>query len=127
MSPWTQVALLTRREFVQRVASRAFRVTISLLTVAILAVGPIVNLVAGGPAEARSQIGRRAPQVGARQPPPPGADGGGRGAGPGLHAHAAQAHQAADDAQPGKRPRAPGAQPALGQRLGRSISEGSGI
>jgi len=52
MSLWTQVALLARREFVQRVTSKAFRVTMSLLTVAILAVGPIVSLVAGGPAEA---------------------------------------------------------------------------
>jgi ABC-2 type transport system permease protein len=52
MSPWTQVALLARREFGQRVASKAFRVTMSLLTIAILAVGPIVSLIAGGPAEA---------------------------------------------------------------------------
>jgi len=52
MSLWTQVALLARREFVQRVTSKAFRVTMPLLTVAILAVGPIVSLVAGGPAEA---------------------------------------------------------------------------
>jgi len=52
MSLWTQVALLARREFVQRVTSKAFRVTMSLLTVAILAVGPIVSLVAGAPAEA---------------------------------------------------------------------------
>jgi ABC-2 type transport system permease protein len=51
MSPWTQVALLARREFVQRVTSKAFKVTMSLLTVAILAVGPIVSLIGGGPAE----------------------------------------------------------------------------
>jgi len=52
MSLWIQVALLARREFVQRVTSKAFRVTMPLLAVAILAVGPIVSLVAGGPAEA---------------------------------------------------------------------------
>ena len=52
MNLWAQVALLARREFVQRVTSKAFRVTMPLLTVAILAVGPIVSLVAGGPAEA---------------------------------------------------------------------------
>ena len=52
MNLWAQVALLARREFVQRVTSKAFRVTMLLLTVAILAVGPIVSLVAGGPAEA---------------------------------------------------------------------------
>ncbi len=52
MSPWTQIALLAKREFLQRVTSKPFIITMSLLTVAILAVGPVVSLLADGVDEA---------------------------------------------------------------------------
>lgn len=47
MSPWSQVALLAKRDFTERATSKPFLITMSLLVVAILAVGPIVNLLAG--------------------------------------------------------------------------------
>ncbi len=52
MSPWRQVALLAKRDFTERATSKPFLITMSLLVVAILAVGPIVNLVLGDEAEA---------------------------------------------------------------------------
>ena len=52
MSPWKQVALLAKREFKERATSKPFLITMSLLVVAILAVGPIVNLLSGDEAEA---------------------------------------------------------------------------
>ena len=52
MSPWSQVALLAKRDFTERATSKPFLITMSLLVVAILAVGPIVNLLAGGDEEA---------------------------------------------------------------------------
>ena len=51
MSPWRQVALLAKRDFTERATSRPFLITMSLLVVAILAVGPIVNLLSGDGAE----------------------------------------------------------------------------
>ena len=52
MSPWRQVALLAKREFKERAMSKPFLITMSLLVVAIIAVGPIVNLLSGGEDEA---------------------------------------------------------------------------
>ena len=52
MSPWKQVALLAKREFKERATSKPFIITMSLLVVAILAVGPIVNMLSGDEAEA---------------------------------------------------------------------------
>jgi len=52
MSPWRQVALLAKRDFTERATSKPFLITMSLLVVAIIAVGPIVNLVSGGEDEA---------------------------------------------------------------------------
>jgi len=52
MSPWKQVALLAKREFKERATSKPFLITMSLLVVAILAVGPIVNMLSGDEAEA---------------------------------------------------------------------------
>ena len=48
MSPWGQVALLAKREFLERIRSKPFIVTMSLLVVAILAIGPIVSRFSGG-------------------------------------------------------------------------------
>lgn len=52
MSPWRQVALLAKRDLTERATSKPFLITMSLLVVAILAVGPIVNLLSGGEDEA---------------------------------------------------------------------------
>ncbi len=52
MSPWRQVALLAKRDFTERATSKPFLITMSLLVVAIIAVGPIVNLLSGGEDEA---------------------------------------------------------------------------
>ena len=52
MSPWRQVALLAKRDFTERATSKPFLITMSLLVVAILAVGPIVNLLSGDEDEA---------------------------------------------------------------------------
>jgi len=52
MSPWRQVALLAKRDFTERATSKPFLITMSLLIVAILAVGPIVNLLSGDETEA---------------------------------------------------------------------------
>lgn len=52
MSPWRQVALLAKRDFMERATSKPFLITMSLLVVAILAVGPIVNLLSGDEDEA---------------------------------------------------------------------------
>ncbi|MDK1102369.1 MAG: ABC transporter permease [Actinomycetota bacterium] len=45
MSPWTQIWLIARREFAERGRSKPFVVTMAILTVAILAIGPVSNLV----------------------------------------------------------------------------------
>ncbi len=52
MNRWRQVAILAKREFATRATSKPFLVTMGLLVLAILAVGPIVSLLAGGEAEA---------------------------------------------------------------------------
>ena len=43
MSSWKQVALLAKREFKERATSKPFLITMSILVLAILAVGPAVN------------------------------------------------------------------------------------
>lgn len=48
MKPWRQVALLAKREFLERARSKPFIITMTLLAVAILAIGPAVNLLSGG-------------------------------------------------------------------------------
>jgi ABC-2 type transport system permease protein len=65
MRPWTQVVLLAKREFIQRVTSKTFMVTMAMLTLAILAVGPIAGLVTGGPTEATNigLVGQEPPSV----------------------------------------------------------------
>lgn len=52
MKPWSQVALLAKREFLERARSKPFIITMSLLAAAILAIGPVVNLLSGGEDEA---------------------------------------------------------------------------
>ncbi len=52
MKPWSQVALLAKREFLERVRNKPFIVTMSLLVVAILAIGPVASRLAGGDDEA---------------------------------------------------------------------------
>jgi ABC-2 type transport system permease protein len=52
VNPWTQVWLLAKREFVERGRSKPFIITMALLAVAILAIGPIVGAVSGGEPEA---------------------------------------------------------------------------
>ncbi len=52
MKPWSQVALLAKREFSERVRNKTFIITMSLLVVAILAIGPAVNFFSGGEDEA---------------------------------------------------------------------------
>jgi ABC-2 type transport system permease protein len=47
MSPWRQVALLAKREFVQRATSKPFLVTMGILALVILAIGPAANLLSG--------------------------------------------------------------------------------
>jgi len=54
MNPWRQVALLAKREFLERVRSKPFIVTMSLLVVAILAIGPVVSRFSGGDEQATS-------------------------------------------------------------------------
>jgi ABC-2 type transport system permease protein len=43
MNPWSQVALLAKREFVERARSKPFIITMSIIAIAILAIGPIVS------------------------------------------------------------------------------------
>ncbi len=52
MKPWTQVWLLAKREFVERGRSKAFIVTMSIITVAIVAIGPVTSALSGGEPEA---------------------------------------------------------------------------
>ena len=52
MKPWSQVALLAKREFLERARSKPFIITMALLAAAILAIGPVVNLLSGGEDEA---------------------------------------------------------------------------
>ena len=52
MSPWKQVALLAKREFKERATSKPFLITMSILVLLILAVGPAVNLFVSDDTEA---------------------------------------------------------------------------
>ncbi len=52
MKPWSQVALLAKREFLERARSKPFIITMSIITVAILAIGPVVSVLSGGDDEA---------------------------------------------------------------------------
>jgi len=52
VNPWRQVGLLAKREFTQRATSKPFLITMALLAVVILAIGPAVNLFTGGEGEA---------------------------------------------------------------------------
>lgn len=61
MNAWRQVALLAKREFTERVKSKPFLITMSILVVGILAVGPIVNLLSGDEDEA-TMIGLAGPE-----------------------------------------------------------------
>ena len=52
MNPWTQVWLLAKREFTERGRSKPFLVTMALIAVVIIAVGPITNALSGGEPDA---------------------------------------------------------------------------
>lgn len=52
MKPWSQVALLAKREFLERARSKPFIITMSLIAVAILAIGPVISALSGGDDEA---------------------------------------------------------------------------
>ncbi len=52
MNRWHQVALLAKREFTQRATSKPFLITMAVLAIAILSIGPAVNLFTGGEDEA---------------------------------------------------------------------------
>lgn len=49
---WTQVWLLAKREFVERGRSKPFLVTVAVLVVAIIAIGPVMSALTGGDPEA---------------------------------------------------------------------------
>ncbi len=49
---WTQVWLLAKREFVERGRSKPFLVTVAILVVAIIAIGPVMSALTGGDPEA---------------------------------------------------------------------------
>lgn len=52
MSRWRQVALLAKRDFKERATSKPFLITMSILVLVILAVGPAVNFFASNETEA---------------------------------------------------------------------------
>ena len=52
MNPWSQVWLLAKREFIERGRSKPFMITMAILAVGILAIGPIVSALSGGEPEA---------------------------------------------------------------------------
>ena len=52
MSPWTQVWLLSKREFVERGRSKPFLVTMAIIAVVVIAIGPLTNAFSGGEPEA---------------------------------------------------------------------------
>ncbi|MEA2010351.1 MAG: ABC transporter permease [Actinomycetota bacterium] len=62
MRPWAQVALLAKRELLERARSKPFIITMSLLAVAILAIGPVVSRLSGGD-ESATEIGLAGEQV----------------------------------------------------------------
>ncbi|MEN8040141.1 MAG: ABC transporter permease [Actinomycetota bacterium] len=51
MNAWTQVWILAKREFLERGRSKPFIVTMGIIAVVILAIGPIANLMTGGEVE----------------------------------------------------------------------------
>ena len=57
MNPWRQVALLAKREFKERATSKPFLITMAILVLVILAVGPAFNMFASDEAAA-TKIGR---------------------------------------------------------------------
>ncbi len=52
MNPWRQVALLAKREFKERATSKPFLITMAILVLVILAVGPAFNMFASDEAAA---------------------------------------------------------------------------
>ncbi|MEE8456785.1 MAG: hypothetical protein V3S28_01935, partial [Acidimicrobiia bacterium] len=52
MNIWTQVWLLAKREFVERGRSKPLVVTMAVLAVAIIAIGPVMSALTGGDPEA---------------------------------------------------------------------------
>ena len=52
MNRWRQVALLAKREFKERATSKPFLITMSILVLVILAVGPAVNFFVSDETEA---------------------------------------------------------------------------
>ncbi|MEE8458138.1 MAG: ABC transporter permease [Acidimicrobiia bacterium] len=52
MNPWTQIWILAKREFVERGRSKPLLVTMAVLVVAIIAIGPVASAVMGGDPEA---------------------------------------------------------------------------
>lgn len=52
MSQWKQIALLSKREFKERATSKPFLITMSILVLVILAVGPAVSLLVSDETEA---------------------------------------------------------------------------
>jgi ABC-2 type transport system permease protein len=56
MNRWTQTMLLTKREFVSRAKSKVFLVTMGVIALAIIAIGPVVSLFANDPEPIRIGI-----------------------------------------------------------------------
>ncbi len=56
MNRWTQTMLLTKREFVIRARSKVFLVTMGVIALAIIAIGPVVSLFADDPEPIRIGI-----------------------------------------------------------------------
>jgi len=52
VTPWTQVWLLAKREFLERGRSKPFLLVMATIAVVILAIGPLVNAFSGGEPEA---------------------------------------------------------------------------
>ena len=56
MNRWTQTMLLTKREFVTRARSKVFLVTLGVIALVIIAIGPVVSLLADDPEPIRIGI-----------------------------------------------------------------------
>jgi len=56
MNRWTQTMLLTKREFVTRAKSKVFLVTMGVIALVIIAIGPVVSLFADDPEPVRIGI-----------------------------------------------------------------------
>jgi len=52
VTPWSQVWLLAKREFMERGRSKPFLVTMGILAVVIIAIGPVTSVLSGGEPEA---------------------------------------------------------------------------